>query len=68
MGMPSQPKAPPAPPPVASLLDPTIMMIRDRERAKRKSKAGQSSTVKTSPRGVSSKPVGLPKLTPMAAY
>ena len=68
MGSPSIPKSPPAPPPPASMLDPSLLAVRDRERARRRARYGQKATLMTSQYGAKqTAPLSKPALVPMAS-
>jgi len=55
MGTPSMPPAPKLPPPAPSMLDPTVMFARLRERQKALSASGRESTILTGPAATAAK-------------
>jgi len=67
MGSPTIPKAPPALPPPASVLDTSILAARDRARSKRRARFGRRSTIMTGSTGAKlPTPTTKPMLTPQA--
>jgi len=67
MGAPKPPPPLPAPPPPASMLDPSLLAVRDRERARRRSKYGQRRSLMTSQYGVKkTAAMSAPALVPQA--